>query len=303
MPILPILLFKDCLNLDTHSRLFYSGSVVAAFFFYQYFVFLQRKYDIRFNSTKALGLGRYAIGPACTDISRNSWMGESRLPMHLLGLCNVKEITMSMRRWIGIIFAVGLFFGVASGAGAEGLSPTETIRKPVDQVILILKDPAFHDPGTKAVQRQKIWKTIRLIFDFDEISRRTIGTQWQKFSPEEQKRFIEVFTEFLGNTVVDKLQGEYRDETIQFVNELIKGDKALVRTKLVRQDVQIPFDFLMKSDDGHWLVFDILVENGVSLVQNYRVQFRSALETDTPAQLIQRLEEKLAEQRKSIDAS
>jgi phospholipid transport system substrate-binding protein len=35
------------------------------------------------------------------------------------------------------------------------------------------------------------------------------------------------------------------------------------------------------------------VENGVSLVKNYRVQFKSALQKETPAELIKRLQAKL----------
>jgi phospholipid transport system substrate-binding protein len=56
---------------------------------------------------------------------------------------------------------------------------------------------------------------------------------------------------------------------------------------------------MLKGDDGSWKVYDIIVE-GVSLVKNYRTQFASILKNETPAQLIQRLNEKLTEQNNRL---
>jgi phospholipid transport system substrate-binding protein len=60
--------------------------------------------------------------------------------------------------------------------------------------------------------------------------------------------------------------------------------------------VEIPIDYRMKRIDGTWKVYDIIVENGVSLIKNYRVQFTSILQKESPGQLIQQLESKLAQQ-------
>ena len=198
------------------------------------------------------------------------------------------------------VFLMGL---ILPAYASEQLSPTETLKGPVDEVIAILKDPAYHGPDKKAIQRDKIWNRIYGLFDFDEVSRRTIGDQWSAFTPEEQKRFSAVFSEFLGNTYVDKLQGEFHDEKIIFLKELVKEPLALVRTSLVRPGAEIPIDYRLKKQDGQWLIYDILVENGVSLVKNYRVQFQSALQSESPAKLIERLEEKLEQQRAQLAGS
>ena len=68
----------------------------------------------------------------------------------------------------------------------------------------------------------------------------------------------------------------------------------------MRESVEIPIDYRMRWNDSQWKIYDILVENGVSLVQNYRVQFRSILEKEPPAELIRRLEEKLREQKQTV---
>lgn len=206
------------------------------------------------------------------------------------------------RACIGIIVVVGLM-GLAPVTEAASPAPMETIKQPIDDVISILRDPAFAQPDQKKAQRSRIWQRIKTLFDFDEISKRTVGAKWEGFSDAEKKRFTEVFSEFLGNTYVDKMQGEYHNEKIVFLNQMVKEPLALVRTQLQRETMEIPIDYRMKLVNGTWLIYDILVEEGVSLVKNYRVQFQEILQKETPAQLIQRLEKRLVDEQSSLSAS
>jgi phospholipid transport system substrate-binding protein len=208
---------------------------------------------------------------------------------------------MLIRGFILTITAT-LLLGHMMPAAAVAVSPTETIRSSIDRIVDILNDPAYSTADKKSPQRQKIWEVARPMFDFGEISRRTLGADWQRFTPEEKERFADVFARFLGNTYLDRLQSEYQNEQIIFGNELVRDTQALVRTQLIRQGAQIPIDYRMKLEKGEWKIYDILVENGVSLVKNYRVQFQSALQKETPAQLIERLEKRSDEPGASIAA-
>lgn len=203
---------------------------------------------------------------------------------------------MVIKRWVLILSTLILFVG-PSQASTDSKKPMETLRQPIDQIIGILNDPAFKGADKKAQQRDKIWEIARPVFNFEEISRRAIGKSWEKFSEDEKKRFTAVFSEFLGNTYIDKLQGEFHNEQIDFDKELVKGSKALVRTRLRRATTEIPIDYRMRQIDGAWKIYDILVDNGVSIVKNYYVQFHSMLKEGTPAQLIERLEKKLKNQK------
>lgn len=171
-----------------------------------------------------------------------------------------------------------------------------TLRVTLDQIVTILNDPTYKTGQKKIEQRNKIWKIARPAFNFNEISRRAIGKPWKKFSPEEKQRFSAVFSEFLGSTYIDKLQGGYNNEQIDFSKERIKGSKAVVWTWVKTENLQIPIIYRMHMVNGQWKVYDILIENNVSLIKNYRVQFASMLKDGTPADLIARLEKKLAKQ-------
>ncbi len=193
------------------------------------------------------------------------------------------------------------FFLMGMPALAGTADPMATVKGPIDAVITILNDPQYKAPGTRVAQRDQIWKAVQPMFDFHEISRRAVARNWSRFSDAEKTQFTDVFSDFLGNTYIDKIQGEYHNEKIVYLSQDFYSDQyAEVKTQILRETVEIPVYYrMLKGGDGNWKVYDIIVE-GVSLVKNYRTQFASILKKEKPAQLIERLNQKLAEQNKRL---
>ncbi|MBI5063439.1 MAG: ABC transporter substrate-binding protein [Desulfatitalea sp.] len=206
---------------------------------------------------------------------------------------------MLTKRWITALFVVCFVIGQAT-ASAGSPTPMQTVKERIDQIITVLNDPQYHPAAQKKAQREKIWEISQIMFDFTEISRRTVGPKWDSFSDQEKSHFTDVFAQFLGNTYIDKMQGEYHNEQVVYLQEIVKEPQALVRTQLKRENLTLPIDYRMKQAQGSWKIYDILVENGVSIVQNYRVQFQTILQKESPVQLIARLEEKLKEQKSQL---
>lgn len=185
------------------------------------------------------------------------------------------------------------FLLTALSAWGDALKPLETLKPPINKAMTLLNDPKYKtDESLKSEQRDLIWQTVKSVFDFDEISKKALARNWRKFSSDEKKEFADVFGTFLGNKYVDQIQGEYHNEKIIYGDEEIRKEKwARVRTKIKRETIEIPVDYMMKLIDGQWKIYDVVVEN-VSLISNYREQFRSSLRKETPAQLIERLKKK-----------
>jgi phospholipid transport system substrate-binding protein len=175
------------------------------------------------------------------------------------------------------------------------------IKTPIDAVIAILNDPQYSSAGAKSAQRDKIWKTVKPMFDFTEISKRAVANNWKEFTDTEKAQFADVFAQFLGNTYIDKIQGEYHNEQIVYIGqEFYKNIYAKVKTQIIRETIEIPVNYRMfKNAEGQWKIYDIIIE-GVSLVKNYRSQFANILINKKPAQLIQQLSEKLAQQNRRL---
>ena len=184
------------------------------------------------------------------------------------------------------------FFCMTSFAYGMNSQPMDDLKGPIEQGIAILKDPLYTGLDKKEAQREKIWELVRQVFDFKAISMRALARSWKDFTKEQQEDFTNVFAELLKNTYIDKIQGEFHDEQIIFLDQdMLSDEKAQVKTKIMRGKVEIPMDYSMKFIDGKWRVYDVNIE-GVSMVKNYRNQFKSVLSKDSPADLIERLKEK-----------
>jgi phospholipid transport system substrate-binding protein len=202
-----------------------------------------------------------------------------------------------------VLAALVLSVLTAAAVMADSNDPVEAVRGPVDRGLAVLKDPALQGKEHKQAQREKIWELVRDAFDFTEVAKRTLARNWLDFTPAERKAFTELFSELLGNTYLDKIQVEFSDETVEYSGmEAIDDTKVAVKTKIIRKAVQIPVDYSMMLKDGRWKAYDVYVE-GISLVKNYRTQFAQILEKQKPAQLIERLRKKVADQKAGLGDS
>lgn len=198
-----------------------------------------------------------------------------------------------MKKIIPIL--VALLIGTSSLAQSAQL--LDALRGPVDSIISVLNDPQYQDSAKRDVEREKIWEIIRKLFDFTEMAKRTLARNWRSFTPQERKEFTQVFGEFLGNTYISKIQKDYKKERVVYVKEeMVTDSKALVKTKIVRETLEIPVNYSMKLRDGVWRVYDVNIE-GVSMVKNYRTQFSKILFSKPPSHLIERLKKKIEQQK------
>lgn len=178
----------------------------------------------------------------------------------------------------------------ATAASARAGQATETLSASVDRIIGLLADPAYKNPNTRPAMRTKLITTIDGIFDMKELSRRALGPEWNKFSPEQQARFVAAFGQLLQNTYLDKIES-YTDEKVQYLKEQeLGGGKTEVATKVVGKGKEIPIAYRL-MDRGGWKVYDVVIE-GVSLVQNYRSQFGQILVNESPDALIAKISAK-----------
>ena len=171
-------------------------------------------------------------------------------------------------------------------------TPKETVENGVSKVIKILGDPAFKAKA-KDEQISVISKEVDHIFDFKELSRRTLGRDWKKMSAAQQKEFVELFKQLLQGVYADRLLA-YSDQKVIFDKEtMLKKGRAEVQSYLETSDgKKIPLFYRLTDKSGSWKVYDIVIE-GVSMVKNYRTQFRQILSKDPPDKLIDILRDKV----------
>ncbi len=200
-----------------------------------------------------------------------------------------------MGRILTIFFIVWF---MVTPSSAQSAGPLEVLRGHIDQVLSILKDPQYQEADKKEQQREKIWEIINLAFDFQEIAKRAVASHWKRFTKVQKDEFSSLFGEFLGNIYLDRLQGDYQGEKIIYHNQkMLTDSKAAIKTTIRRETTDIPAVYSMKNRKGPWRVYDVKIE-GVSLVRNYRAQFRKALRKSSPDDLIEMIKKKIEKQKK-----
>ncbi|WP_446423843.1 Tgt2/MlaC family protein [Mailhella sp.] len=182
-------------------------------------------------------------------------------------------------------------------ASAAELTARQTAEAGADRIMALLNDPAFKDPATKPAVRQKVEAEVLQLFDFDEFSTRTVGPTWRKFTPDQKEAFKTAFTDLLRNTYIDTLD-EYNGEKVRFTGEVSanNGKRVEVQMEFLTSKQAYPVAFRMLEKKGRWVVYDVLIE-GISMIKNYRDQFRDILSKGDPQTLIERVQAKAEEQK------
>ncbi|CAB1067858.1 Phospholipid ABC transporter shuttle protein MlaC [Olavius algarvensis Delta 1 endosymbiont] len=195
------------------------------------------------------------------------------------------------RRYTGVILILAVLLTIPLQGWAA--TPKETVEAGVNKVIATLGDPAFK-AKTKDEQIAQIGEEIDVIFDFKELSRRTLGREWRKMKPEQREEFVQLFRQLLQGVYADRLLA-YSDQKVLFDKEtMLKKGRAEVQSYLQTSDgKKIPLFYRLTDKSGSWKVYDVIIE-GVSMVKNYRTQFRKILAKDSPDKLLKILRDKVA---------
>jgi phospholipid transport system substrate-binding protein len=170
------------------------------------------------------------------------------------------------------------------------VQPSEQVRKVIGEVEAAVKanNGNLEDPNLD----KQLKDMLRPMFNFDEMSRRCLGQYWKKATPAEQTEFVELFSELLARTYLNRIKKNVETSQIKSLKEEIDGDKALVKSRMIVAGDEIGIDYrMLSSTDDRWKVYDIVVEN-VGLVTNYRNEFPEIIKKDGFPGLLKKLKEK-----------
>ena len=100
-----------------------------------------------------------------------------------------------MRRLALVVLVAVLALLMARDAAAG--PPTDQLRRSIDLVLKMLADNELKTEAKTAQRRAMIRTVANEIFDFGEISQRSLGRHWQPRTPAEREEFIRLFGDLL----------------------------------------------------------------------------------------------------------
>ena len=204
---------------------------------------------------------------------------------------------MSRKIVCGYVFiAIYLFLGTGQLSAESQI--TADLRGTIDQVLKIVSDKNLQKDPT--LRREKLRQAIAQRFNYKQMVMRSLAKNYNERSDEEREEFTGLFKKLLENSYASKIEN-YQNETINYVDEKIKGNYAMVRTQIVRKDGVIDVDYKMLKNNDQWLVYDFVIE-GVSLIRNYRSQFSKIISTESYGALVSKLSKKVDDLEAKKDA-
>jgi phospholipid transport system substrate-binding protein len=169
--------------------------------------------------------------------------------------------------------------------------PGDQVRQSVDKLLAILKDPQLKGESKKNERRDKLKEVIYQRFDFTEMARRSLGSEWRRHSPEEQREFVKLFTGLLEQAYLDNIES-YNGEKFRYLKEQEDNNHAQVDTKITgNKGQEFSVNYRLHNRNGDWKVYDVVIEE-ISLVNNYRSQFNRVLATSSYEELVNRMKGK-----------
>ena len=187
-----------------------------------------------------------------------------------------------------------LFFCLLIPTSLVAGAPTDQIQATLDEVIAILKDPKLKSKEKREERHSQLRKIVYARFDFAEMARRSLGRHWRRRTPPERKEFIRIFTDLLERTYIGQFDS-YHDDKFVVLKETLDGNYAEVKTQiLTSKGEEFSVNYKTHLVSGEWKIYDVEIEN-ISMVNNYRAQFKRVLSKSSYEVLIQKINNKLSE--------
>lgn len=211
-----------------------------------------------------------------------------------------KTATTNLMGGLGVLFGSVLIAILALSASfypAHAGAPTDQIQSAVEKATSILKDPKLQAEARRKALREAVYPK----FDFAEMARRSLGSHWQRRSPDEQREFVKVFTELIENSYMSTLES-YEGEKVAIGGEKQDKEFAEVDTKITtKKGEEFSVSYRLRQSGNDWKIYDVVIEN-ISLVNNYRSQFNRVIAQSSFEELFRKMKNKqfdAAEKRRS----
>jgi len=174
-------------------------------------------------------------------------------------------------------------------------------RNLVEKKHLEIQDILAQEKTNSGV-REKVAKVFESFADFELFGRLSMKRYWPQMTKKERTTFMKWFRQLIHRSYVRRFKAN-KDFKHKFRGTTqVKGNKAYVRTVIRTDKTEADVDYkLVLRADTH-RVYDIVIDD-VSLVRNYRKQFRSVLKSHCGKQnlcpkgfsdLVQRIKDKVA---------
>lgn len=159
-------------------------------------------------------------------------------------------------------------------AGAQS-DPRVLVEETTDQVLALLEEHGADIAGDPVAMYEVLGPVVIPYIDFDHIGSRVLGPYWRDADDATRERFIVEFRRSLLRTYGTALE-DYSGFEAETLGARRRDGTVQVGMEVRRGDVSARVIYVLHETGDSWKLIDIVAE-GVSLVHNYREDFRARL--------------------------
>ena len=173
---------------------------------------------------------------------------------------------------------------------ADNHGPDDFLKASVAEVMDFITDNKSQLEQDDEYLISKMNEIVIPKLDIELMSRIVLGkNHWNNISISEKSDFMDAFKNLMVRTYMKSLTA-FEGEKIKFL-PYIKGkrdDVAKVKSIYSLNEGELPVSYRLKKTDSKWKVYDIIID-GVSLLRNYRSDFKAHVSKKGISSLINQL--------------
>ncbi|MAR78562.1 MAG: hypothetical protein CMD43_06455 [Gammaproteobacteria bacterium] len=186
------------------------------------------------------------------------------------------------------------FFMLFSTSAFAVEAPDDFLKNSVKEISVFINENKETLENDEIFLKNKIDELVIPKFDILLMSKIVLGkSNWQSMNTSQQDRFVLAFRGLMIKTYMKSLTA-FDGEKIKFLPyiEGKRSDLAKVKSVYLLNEGEIGVNYRLKlNSEGLWKVFDVSFD-GISLLKNYRSDFRNHITNHGINHLISELESK-----------
>ena len=133
-------------------------------------------------------------------------------------------------------------------------------------------------------------------FDLPFMARALVGATWKELSQQQQADFVDLSRRLSASRYADNFDGYGGQRFETHSEEPAARGTIVVKTEFIQpKDKNVRFDYRLRKVEGRWRIIDIYLDEMISELVLWRGQYRSLIENEGFAKLVEALEKRIDE--------
>ncbi|MCG5541092.1 MULTISPECIES: MlaC/ttg2D family ABC transporter substrate-binding protein [unclassified Halorhodospira] len=183
-----------------------------------------------------------------------------------------------VNRWgrsLALMLALALALALGAGQAVAKPDPRQVVEEVTDEVLRVLEEHGEEIAGDPVALYDKLAPVVEPHIDYDRIGARILGPHWRDADEQTRERFVTEFQRSLLRTYASSME-DYQGVDVRILGSRQRDGGVQVGMEVGSGDSRARILYRLEEREDAWKLVDVTAE-GVSMIHNYREDFRSRL--------------------------